>query len=490
MNRRRFLRGLGGVVVGLPLLESLGYTRSFVRAQSAAPPVRFVAFFQCNGANMSKFWPSAGFGALTAAHFTEDRTLYPLRDHRDKLLLVRNMHTSPKGFGWDQNTGGDDHQKGCGHKLTAAPLDASNFAQGISLDQFLAKQLNPQGRGPMTLGVHRVGGGGTGSISYRGAGQPVTGESNPRLAFQDLMGISYPSSTPTTPSVRDVLSERRKSVLDLVRADFESIRAKRLSKSDQQKLDLHFSTIRDLEMQLGTGSTPSTPTSSGCTRLAAARVSELQGADKGVSITDDAQFKKVGRMQMDLIALALACNHTRVATLQWGSGAGGPIFKWDGMSHVYNHHKLSHGLDSDGSTGNAVAGYENMLFDIDRWFAGEYVYLLDKLKAYDEGNGTLLDNSVVLWINELSDGKAHDFRDIPCVIAGSGGGRLKQGQYVNVSKVANALNAYIPDLDAPHNKLLTTIANVMGAKDTDGGPVKHFGHTSYGAPGEYTQLRV
>jgi hypothetical protein len=209
-----------------------------------------------------------------------------------------------------------------------------------------------------------------------------------------------------------------------------------------------------------------------------------------VNITDDAQFKRLGRMQMDLIALGLACNHTRVATLQWGSGAGGPTFKWDGMNHTYNHHKLSHGLDNDGATGNAVAGYEDMLYNIDRWFAAEFAYLLDKLKSYDEGNGTLLDNSVVLWINELSDGKAHDFRDIPCVIAGSGGGKLKQGQYLNMSKVANALTAYIPDLDAPHNKLLTTIANVVGAKDTDGGPVKRFGHPNYGAAGEFTQLRA
>jgi hypothetical protein len=490
VNRRRFLRGLGGVVVGLPLLESLGYTRfmsSSAQAQSTGQPIRFVTFFQCNGANMSKFWPTGGYGALTPAHFAADRTLFPLLNHREKLLLVRNMHTAPKGFGWDSNTGGDDHQKGVGHKLTAAPLDGSNFAQGISLDQFIAKQLNPSGRAPMNLGVHRVGGGGTGSISYRGPGQPVTSENNPRLVFQDLMGIRYNSATSSEPA-RDLSTERRKSVIDLVQADFESLRVKRLSKGDQQKLDMHLTTIRDLEMQLGAGAMGMG--TSGCVPLSEARAAEIRAADRGTNITDDAQFKKLGRMQMDLMALALACDHTRVATLQWGSGAGGPTFKWDGMNHTYNHHKLSHGLDNDGSTGNAVAGYEDMLYNIDRWFAGEFAYLLDKLKGYSEPGGTLLDNSVALWINELSDGKAHDFRDIPCVIAGGGGGKLKQGHYVNVSKVPNALNAYIPDLDAPHNKLLTTIANVVGAKDSDGGPVKRFGHPSYGGAGEFTQLRV
>lgn len=479
MNRRRFLRGLGGVVVGLPLLESLGIS-SLPRAYGqSASPRRFITFFQCNGANMSKFWPSGGFGALTAGHFAQDRAIAPLAKHREKLLFVRNLHTSPKGFGQDKNTGGDDHQKGIGHKLTAAPLDGSNFAQGISLDQYVAKQVNPGGRPALTLGVHRVGGGGTGSISYSGPGKPVTSEVNPRLAFQDLMGINF-SATP----VRNLLVERRKSVLDLVREDFASLQTKRLSKSDQQKLDLHLSTVRDLETQLGGGAAMA-----GCQPLDPARSSEIQGADRGVQVSDDAQFKRVGRMQMDLIALALACDQNRCATLQWGSGAGGPTFRWDGMSHTYNHHKLSHGNTADDDSGSAVAGYEQMIADIDRWFAGEFAYLLDKLSAYEEGGGTLLDHSVVLWINELSNGKAHDFRDIPCVIAGSGGGALKQGHYINVSRNQNALDTSFDRLDAPHNKLLTTIANVMGAKE-NGGRVKHFGHPAYGADGDFTELLV
>jgi hypothetical protein len=486
LGRRNFLRGVGGVAVGLPFLESLGFTRGTAHAQSApalAAPRRFVTFFQCNGANMSKLWPTGAYGALTAAHFAADRTLYPLANYRDKLLVLRNLHMSPKGFGQDPNTNGDDHSKGMGHKLTAAPLDASGFATGVSLDQFIATQVNPQQRPAMTLGVHQSGGGGVGSISYRAAGQPVTSEINPRLSFQDLMGINYGAAP-----VRDLLSERRKSVLDLVSADFESLSAKKLSKTDRQKLDLHFSTIRDLETQLAAGGGGAA--ASGCVPLAAARAAQISAADSGVKVSDDMQFKNVGRMQMDLIALALACDHNRVATLQWGRGSGGPIFKWDGMSHTYNHHKLSHGNTADDNSGSAVAGYEQMIADIDRWFAGEYVYLLDKLNGYDEGNGTLLDNSAVLWLNELSDGKDHDFRDLPCVIAGGAGGALKTGQFLNLSKRADARQTNFPDLDAPHNKLLTTLANVMGAKGEDGGAVKQFGDTRYGAPGMYQELLV
>lgn len=479
MNRRRFLRGLGGVIVGLPMLESL-LPRTPAAAQAAATR-RLITFFQCNGANMDLIWPNGAFGALTPGHFSAERSLAPLMNYRDKLLVVRNLHMSPRGFGQDPNTNGCDHQKGTAQKLTAAPLNSSGFATGISIDQFIATQVNPGGKAAMTLGVHGVGSGPTGSISYSAPAKPVTSEANPRLAFQDLMGI-----TATQPAQRDLLGERRKSVLDLVHADFEALKVKKLSKSDQTKLDQHFSTIRDLETALmpGAGMT----TQSGCAPLDAARAAEIAAADRGVQITSDAQFKRVGRMQMDMIALALACDRNRVATLQWGSGAGGPIFKWDGMNHQYNHHKLSHGNTMDDDSGSPVAGYQGMIAAIDKWFAGEFVYLLDKLNAYTEANGkTLLDNSCVMWINELSDGKGHDFRDLPVIIAGSCGGAFKQGQYLNMSKFPNALKVNFGELDAPHNKLLTTIANVMGAKQ-NGGRVTHFGDTRYGSPGDYTQL--
>jgi hypothetical protein len=479
VNRRRFLRGLGGVVVGLPMLESL-MPRTPAAAQAAGTR-RLITFFQCNGANMNLIWPGGAFGALTPGHFGADRSLSPLINYRDKLLVVRNLHMSPKGFGADANTNGCDHQKGTAQKLTAAPLNSSGFATGISIDQFIATQVNPGAKPAMTLGVHGVGSGPTGSISYSAPGKPVTSEANPRLAFQDLMGI-----TATQPAQRDLLGERRKSVLDLVHADFEALKVKKLSKSDQTKLDQHFSTIRDLESALMPGGMMMPQ--SGCAPLDAARAAEIAAADRNVQITSDAQFKRVGRMQMDMIALALACDRNRVATLQWGSGAGGPIFKWDGMNHQYNHHKLSHGNTMDDDSGSPVAGYEGMVAAIDKWFAGEFVYLLDKLNAYTEADGkTLLDNSCVLWVNELSDGKGHDFRDLPVIIAGSCGGAFKQGQYLNMSRHANALKVNFAELDAPHNKLLTTIANVMGAKQ-NGGRVTRFGAPGYGGDGEYTQL--
>ena len=163
----------------------------------------------------------------------------------------------------------------------------------------------------------------------------------------------------------------------------------------------------------------------------------------------------------------LTCGYTRVATMHFDRGSGGPTFRWDGMSHEYNHHKLSHGKVKDDCFGTStengcdnVAGYEDMLFAIDYWHASKYARLLSRLDSYVEAGGrTLLDNSVVMYTNELSDGRAHSFMDLPYVLAGSAGGYFKQGQYV---LLGSAQNTGGDDNTAPHNRLLNTIVNAMG----------------------------
>jgi hypothetical protein len=465
VNRRNFLRGLGGIAVGLPLLESLGARRS-----GAAPitfPKRMVVFFTCNGVNMSRFFPTTPYGALTADSLSG--SLKSLAPYRDKLIIPRGFHMVPRGFNRD-GTPGDDHAKGMAHKLTAAPLvdNTNKYAAGISVDQEAARQINPKGRSATTLMVGYAGDDGLGVISYRGKGEPVKGEANPRTAFADLMGV-------TDPTITDKLRLRKQSVLDAVKEDFDRLKRVQLSKADVAKLDAHFTLIRDTELALDGIALPA------CT-LPAATASEIGMLDP-TKVRSDAEFKRVGRLQMDVLAIALACGSTRVGSIQWGGGAGGPVFKWDGMSHVYNHHKLSHGTTMDDG-GAAVAGYELMLEQIDTWYAQQYAYLLERLSSYKEGDKTLLDNSVVLWANELSDGKAHDFRDLPFVLAGSCGGYLKTGQYVKVTKQSSTLQ----DVDAPHNQLLTTMLNAVGCKGSDGNPLTNFG--TFGKPGEVAELKA
>ncbi|WP_437632805.1 DUF1552 domain-containing protein [Sorangium sp. So ce854] len=469
MNRRTFLRGACGVMLGLPFLESLRARDA--KADAPAAPRRFIAFFMCNGVNMDRFFPSTQYGALTAASFGADRAIAALAPYRDRLLIPRGIHMVPRGFGWDMSAG-DDHAKGMGCKLTAQPLvQGSQYPAGISLDQFIANKINPPGTPALTLMIGAKSPNVRGHISYSGSEQPVSGENNPWLAYKDLIG-----ETDLEEEALVRLTKRRESVLDLVGAEYEGLLKRKLSKADRDKLDMHFQTVRDLEVDMGNaGLIPR--------ELPAERAAEIEGIDPN-RVAFDAEFKKIGRMQMDILALAIATGATRSATLQWGSGAHGPIFTWDGMSHEYNHHKLSHGNTKDDDSGSAVDGYEEMLYNIDRWFIGEYVVLLDRLAGYDEGGTSVLDNSAVVFMNELSDGRMHDFRDLPYIIAGSCGGYFKTGQYIKVTRQRDTVQSE----DAPHNKLLTTLANAVGCTEEGGGPIKSFG--AFGEEGEFDELKA
>jgi hypothetical protein len=462
VNRRGLLGGAAGVFLGLPLLESL-----LPRSAAAAPPVkRFIVFFTCNGVNRDTFWPATDYGPLTDASFAGDRALAALSAYRSKLLIPRGMHMVPRGFGLDPGAGGD-HAKGMGCKLTAQPLiEGSEYAGGISVDQAIAAKNNPPDTPALTLMVGPRDQGAKNHISYTGSEQPVMGENNPRLAYEDLVGVST-----LEPEEAHQLRVRRASVLDLVRPEYDALLGKkRLGKADREKLDRHFTAVRALEVRLGDHVV--------ACGLAPDRAAEVQGVDAS-RVGYDAEYKAMGEMQMDVLALAIACGATSSASLQWGTGAGGPIFTWDGMNHAYNHHKLSHGNTSDDDKGAPVAGYRDMLRDIDAWYATQLAYLLDRLSSYEEGGGaTALDNSLVLWANEMTHGESHDFRDMPVVIAGSAGGYLKQGQYLKVTKQRDTRN----DVDAPHNKLLTTCMNAMGV------PATNFG--SFGEPGEFDELKA
>ncbi|HET6583382.1 MAG TPA: DUF1552 domain-containing protein [Nannocystaceae bacterium] len=470
MFRRNFLRGACGVAVGLPFLESLAPRRA--QAGGSSGPRRFVAFACCNGVEISRFWPTSPYGALAAAGVS-GTALEPLAGHVAKLLIPRGIHTVPRGFGFDP-VAGCDHVKGAGHRLTAQPLDEGTlFAQGISVDQLIASQLNDGARPALNLHVGYRYEGTNGVVSYLGANSPAVGENNPWLAYQDLMGLSNLDEAALAR-----LTARRESVLDLVEQDFTRLKSIDLSQSDRAKLDMHLTAIRDLETDMGdAGLIP-------CL-LPEARAAEIE-AMSAAAFDSDGQYKTVGMMQMDIIALALACGANHAATLMWGSEAGGPVFTWDGMSHQYNHHKLSHGNTADDCSGAPVDGYLDMLFDIDRWYATQLAYLLDQLDGYTEGSGTLLDNCTVVWMNNLSDGKAHHFMDMPYVMAGSCGGYFKTGQYIKVTAQDDTMN----DVDAPHNKLLCSVARAVGVTDDAGGPLASFGDPSYGEPGGFDVLEA
>jgi hypothetical protein len=200
-----------------------------------------------------------------------------------------------------------------------------------------------------------------------------------------------------------------------------------------------------------------------------------------MSLGNPVNFPTIGRLQMDVMALALACDYTRVGVLQWSSGASGPRFSWINGNHTYEHHPLSHHSATDGGDGDLGETYSRArMYEIDNWYAQQYVTMLGKLEAYADTSGTLLDNSVVLWVNEMSDGRAHSALRLPLVLAGSAGGYLKQGRYVQITEKQFGDGRW--DDGPPHNKLYTTILNGLGI------PIDMFGQS--GKPGEYSALKA
>jgi hypothetical protein len=454
LRRRRFLQGFGGAMVGLPFLEALAPRKA--EAQTAAVK-RFGVFFACNGVNMQKWFPTTPTGELTAASLTGTAN-EPLIPHLGKLLIPRGVHMSPRGFDRDGG-GGDDHGKGMAHKLTAQFADEEDWlALGPSVDHVIAGQVNPAGRAPLNLMAGRRSGyKGLDYISYTGAGEAVAAINNPWNAYADFMNLN--STDPATVAAAMRVAQRRQSVLDLVNEQMGDLKRGPLSGDDKAKLDAHFTAIREIEMTMGA-------TGVACLDPAVQMGAAMYDGMPARTLEMEANYPTVAELQVDIMALALACDFTRVATLQFDRGAAGPTFRWDGLNHEYNHHKLSHGKVRDDCFGDEttdgcdnVAGYENMLYDIDRWHQTKLARLLTRLDSYMEADGkTVLDNSVILYSNELSDGKAHSYMDLPYLLAGSCGGYFKQGMYLMLGEPGNSYENRL----APHNKLLNTIVNAMG----------------------------
>lgn len=487
LSRRKFLRGFGGVTLGLPFLEALAPRG--LRAAEASAIKRFGVFFCCNGVNMERWFPWQDFRSLDPRSLAGTAN-EPLSPHAGKLLYPRGVHMTPRGYGRDDG-GGDDHGKGMAHKLTAYPATEDNWlATGPSIDQVIASQINPgeegSRRSPLTLSVGRPSlYRGFDYISYTLEGRPVAGINNPWHAYAQFINLNAGGTD--SAAARDRLTLRRQSVLDLVSDQFDDLKRAGLSSADRQKLDAHFTAVRSVEVSAGE--------LAGALGCRDADLETRARAYENATVRDvqrDADFPTIVDLQIDVMALALACDYTRVATLLLGRGSGGPTYTWDGMNHEYNHHKLSHGKVRDDCFGESTAdgclnvpGFEDMLFDIDRYHQAKFARLLDRLDGYTEEDGkSVLDNSVMLCTNELSDGKAHSFMDLPYVLAGSAGGYLRQGEYVLLGD-ASRLSA--DDQTAPHNKLLNTLVNAMGIQsDWFGLPEGQGGDTMQG--GVYESL--
>jgi hypothetical protein len=432
VTRRKALRALGGATAAAALFPFLRHRRALA-AGTKPPPRRLLVVFTSCGTIADAWQPT---GTAPAFDFAPGAILEPLAPFKSKLLVLSGVNMASTSVG-----PGSAHEKGIGHLLTARALlsgtfaggggATAGFASGISLDQQVAGTLKTTTRFPsLELGVRVTATEVHGRLAYAGSNQPLPPVDDPFVAYKRLFGEVGLAG----PQLQQLLAERR-SVLDFVSTDLTAM-GQRLGGDDRARLTAHTDAIREIERQLAAGG-----------GAGAACKPPVQGAMLDPRAV--ASFPAVGKLQMDLITQAFACDLTRVVTFMWSNATSGQSFPW--LNIADGHHALSHAGDSD-----LVA--KGKLIAINRWYAEQFAYLLGKLDAIPEGTGTMLDNTAVVWGNELGKGNTHTRNNIPLVIAGGCGGFFRTGRHLTFNGAA-------------HSNLLVSLGQAMGLGiDTFGDP--------------------
>ena len=430
-SRRTVLRGIGATLA-LPWLEAMlpssptlqsSLCAAVDSAEDARPPVRMAVLFMPNGVH-PELWTPEG----TGTNFELSKTLEPLAGLENELLVLTNL--------WNAGSrGGDGHYVKTSGFLTCTTirktLGHDLNSNGISMDQVAARLSSREtplpslelGIAPVSTGVDRNVGYTRvyGShISWSGPERPLAKEIQPHLVYSRLFraGQQQPDA-----------ALRKKRLLDRVLEDAKGLH-ERLGRADRRRIDEYLEAVRAVEKQLERSIDPNrTPWSP--------RV-PLDAASKPADERPESHQERV-RLMLDMMALAFQGDATRVSTFMFGNSVSNENFSFlDGVKG--SHHSLSHHENKK----EKMEQYAR----INRWHVEQYAYLLRKLHAMKEGDGTVLDNSMVLFGSGLRDGNRHDPHNLPIVLGGRAGGRLATGQHLSFSKDTPLANLYVSMLDA------------------------------------------
>jgi Protein of unknown function (DUF1552) len=431
-GRRRFLVGAGGVTLGLPILDAF-----LPRKVDAATPPFLGVICSANGVVQAKageaeaWWPTTT-GALTQAGMLADkptRATGELSDYADRLLLIR-------GVGHPQSQTGCSHASACAQILTGTAMIKGTGSQAVSssvsVDTVIAQAINPPGVDPLFLhaGMYSAGGSGfniPSYISYIGGGQQRPAIDSPLKAYQRMTG-----TLGTTGPAADPVALRHKSVNDLLRAEITALRARpELTADDQQRLDQHFATIRDMEVKITN------------VVLSADKIAQMTMVDPKPYSSD--YHELIQTLHMDLMVFALSSGYTRVAVLQVGDREDDHVYTINGGTVQF--HTASH---------RTLPNSYSLCQSIDRIQINHFKYFLDQLSAIQTPTGPLLDQGVAVNTNQLATGPDHGFRPLPFLMAGTASGFLKKGQYFDAGNV-------------PTSAMLNTLAKAVGVTTSMGG---------------------
>jgi hypothetical protein len=423
ISRRTVLRGLGAVVA-LPWLEAMIPTSALASTPpSRSAPNRLAFLYVPNGVHMPD-WKPKDDGPLGEL----PEILKPLAPVKDHLLVVSGL-TADKAR--PHGDGPGDHARALGAFLTGAQprkTDGYNIRAGISADQVAAVRVGGETRLPsLEIGCEAGAMAGncdsgyscvySSTISWRSATQPLPKEVNPKLVFERLFGAGKDSDR----AKRDA---RRKSVLDFVREDAGDLRNK-LGATDQRKLEEYFTAVREIEQRIERAE-----------KLPEVKVPET-ARPSGVP----AKFEEHLRLMCDLFVLAFQTDVTRVCTFVLCNEGSNRPYRDIGIPE--GHHDLSHhGRDPK---------KQAKIKQINTFHITQFAYLLTKLKAIKEGDGTLLDHCMIAYGSGNSDGDRHNHDDLPVLVAGKGSGTIKTGRHLRLAR----------EKDTPLNNLWLSLLDRM-----------------------------
>jgi len=408
-----------GTVVALPFLDAM--VPAFAKAATAKPPLRMAFVYVPNGIDM-RGWNPDYEGKLAAL----PRTLQPLVPLKDDLLLMGNLtHNTGRAL----LDGAGDHGRCCGSYLTGIQVKKSttDIKAGVSMDQLIANQIGKQTRFPsLELGLEDARQSGdcdsgyscayTNNLAWRSETQPLPPILDPRALFERLFG----DGVAMTPEARVRQAKYRRSILDFVTDDTKKLEMG-LGPTDRRKLDEYLSSIRAVELQLEKAEKDN------------AQIDPHMDKPYGVP----ADFAEHFRLMTDMVTIAFQADQTRVLTFLVTHEGTSRAYREIGISD--GHHPLTHHMGNQEKLDKVA--------EINLYHMKQFAAWMQRLKATKEGDGSLLDHSMIVYGAGLSDGNRHLHEDLPTLIAGRANGTIKTGRRVVYRRETPMCNLFLSMMD-------------------------------------------
>jgi hypothetical protein len=422
LDRRMFLRG-AGVAMALPLLDSMVPALADTKTTAANPAIRLGFVYVPNGI-VPKHWVPQTLGA----NFEVSPTMRPLEPYRDKLVVLRNL-TQHNGMALGD--GGGDHARAGASWLTGVhpkKTEGADIHAGISADQIAAKKLADTTQfGSLEVGIEEntlAGGCDSGyscaytnTISWRSPTTPNPMELSPRALFERLFG----DGETTDPAVRLRRMNQDRTILDFVRGDLSRLQ-NTVGKSDKNKLDEYVEGIRDIERRI--------------------RMAEEQSATMKLPVMErpvgiPETFEAHTKLMSDLIVIAYQTDMTRVVTYMMAREGSNRSYREIGIPD--GHHSLSHHMLDEAKI--------TKLQKVDELHVKAFAYLVKRMNETQDGDGTLLDHSMLLYGSSIRDGNVHDHADLPLVLAGGKSVGITGGRHIQYKAETPMTNFLLTMLD-------------------------------------------